>query len=174
MQPISRSKTPRALDPKSLRTALLVAATATLGVVVGVAGMPDAPKASADDGATSLPAAVGSAGADLTPLWVGLSILVAAAVFLIAVSRRARAIRGGSGAIHVVDTQHLGGRRMVHLLRVDGRKYLIGNSERGIHFLASIPQNELEQEIDELDGGASEAEGETAFSTYLTLSGRAR
>lgn len=166
----------RAPDRRTLKTILLISGTALLGTTVGVLALPDQQSARAAEPAT--PKVAGPAGdlsslaPDLAPVWIGLTILCIAAGAVVMITRRTRALRSGNGSIHVVDTQLLGGRRMIHLVRVDGRKYLIGNSERGVHFLASIPQNELEEEVDELTESELQPDGETPFSSYLALSSR--
>ncbi len=97
-----------------------------------------------------------------------LGVFLAGAALLM---KRTKGARPGNGSVHLVDTLHLGAGRLVHLVRVDGRKFLLGNSERGVHFLASIPQNDFERSIDaSLDATADEEkaiEGEPTFDHLL-------
>lgn len=173
------SAKPRTGAPSSrpLKGFLIVAGTALLGTAVGVLALPDPGAARAAEPlaetAAARPAGMESLSPDITPVWIGLTILCLAAAATVALTRRARVLRDGNGSIHIVDTQLLGGRRMLHLVRVDGRKYLIGNSERGIHYLATLPQNALEEDVDELAHAAA-ADGEAPFANYLALSNRTR
>lgn len=108
---------------------------------------------------------------DMRGLYIAGGVL---SVFLVGAAllmKRTKGARPGNGSVHLVDTLHLGAGRLVHLVRVDGRKFLLGNSERGVHFLASIPQNEFERSIDaSLDATADEQkaiEGEPTFDHLL-------
>lgn len=171
-----KSSHPLAPPAARRRGILLVVGTVLLGTSVGVWCLPArSPVLAADTTFGTLPKTTAPAfpGIDtrFTALWALLLLLSVCAVIAVMVARKARAARDGNGTIHLVDTLLLGGRRMLHLVRVDNRKYLISNSERGIQFLASVPENEVEAEVEEL---ARQAEGEAPFSAYLNLGGRLR
>jgi flagellar biogenesis protein FliO len=109
---------------------------------------------------------------DLRGLYIAGGGLLAFGAIAMLFARKSRATRPGNGAVHLVDTLSLGAGRRVHLLRVDGRKFLIGNSERGLHFLASVPQNDAERAFDAALGAdeaeLAAAEGEPTFDRNLT------
>ena len=170
------SRKPVASPTPARRAILLVVGTVLLGTSVGALVGPSSPppeEAESRAAAAAPTRLLAPSDPSLKGLWIGLTLFSVAAVGIIVLSRRARA-NDGNGTIHLVDTLGLGGRRMVHLLRVDDRKYLIGNSERGIHFLSSVPQNEIEAEVEELAREADATEGEAPFAAYLNLGGRAR
>lgn len=100
-----------------------------------------------------------------------LAVFCLGAFFL---SARTRQRRISNGVVHLVDSLPIAPGRSVHLVRCEGRKFLIGNSERGIHFLASLPQNEVERALDAVvdDTAASETEGEPTFESLLAGSSR--
>jgi len=81
-----------------------------------------------------------------------LGLVLAAALLLVKRGARKRPV---SGQVRVVDTVPLGGRRLIHLIRCGDRRYLIGNSERGIHFLASVDS------LTEEEGGRAESAEDT-------------
>ena len=43
------------------------------------------------------------------------------------------------GHLRVIETVRLGPQRQVHLLEVDGRRYLVGNTATNITLLAEVP-----------------------------------
>lgn len=124
--------------------------------------------------------AVGSLAPDFTGLYVASGALLLFIFLAMSFAKKSKATRAGNGTIHLVDTLHLGGGRRVHLLRCDGRKYLIANSERGVSFLASLPQNEVERAFDaEVAATPREGEddpGEAVFDRVLgqSLTGSVR
>lgn len=136
---------------------------------------PEAPKP-ADAPATADSRLISSLKPDLTGVWIALLVFGGLGAAVVFVAKKARLVRPGNGAVHLVDTLALTPGRMVHLVRCDGRKYLLGNSERGIHFLASLPQDAAENEIDErareARPSALEPEGELPFERILAGTGR--
>lgn len=124
--------------------------------------------------------AVGSLSPDFTGLYVASGALLLFIFLAMGFAKKGKATRAGNGTIHLVDTLHLGGGRRVHLLRCDGRKYLIANSERGVAFLASLPQNDVERAFDaEVAATPQEGEddpGEAVFDRVLgqSLTGSVR
>jgi flagellar biogenesis protein FliO len=127
----------------------------------------------------------GDAFASLAPdfrgIYVGCGVLAVFVIVAVLLARRGSATRAGNGVIHVVDTLQLGAGRRIHLLRCEGRKYLIANTEKGVAFLASVPQNEVERAFDaEVAASCAEqdeAEGEPGFERFLgnsALAGSAR
>lgn len=109
----------------------------------------------------------------LAPDFTGLAIVggILGVFTLVAffLSARTRQRRISNGVVHLVDSLPIAPGRSVHLVRCEGRKFLIGNSERGIHFLASLPQNEVERALDAVvdDTAATAAEGEPSFESLL-------
>lgn len=154
----------------SRRLSAVLGLCCVLGVAAGLAAAPGGGMnaRAADD--VALPAGDAAAAAlqDLAPpitgVWVTLALLVLLGGALVLLVRGGRRFAPASGALHVVDTLPLGGRRMIHLIRCDGRKYLIGNSERGIQYLASLPQDAAEREVDDL---APCDAGEPSFPSFL-------
>jgi flagellar biogenesis protein FliO len=171
------------LSKGALRFVVLLAAACLVGALVGVltepladkpgaaaaAPEPAAPATAVATAAAQPPAAsvVDALAPDLRGLWFAALALVGFAVVAVLLARRARAVRASSGVVHLVDTLALGAGRSVHLLRCEGRKYLIGSSERGIAFLASLPQNEVERALDQGPEIKGDGEGEPAFERVL-------
>ncbi len=141
-----------------------------LGVAAGLAAAPrgDASARAAADMVLPQEDAAAAALKDLAPsltgVWVTLGLFVLLGGGLVLLLRGGRRFAAANGVLHVVDTLPLGGRRMIHLIRCDGRKYLIGNSERGIHYLASLPQDAAEREVDDL---AADERSEPSFPSFL-------
>ncbi len=54
------------------------------------------------------------------------------------VAKRVGAVAGGRGSIEVVEARPLGGRRALLLVRVEGRKVLIGSAEAGLSLLCQL------------------------------------
>lgn len=159
---------PRHRGTRRLLVVLLVACA--LGVGLGTVALPDA---AAPARAAERPAATAAASfrPPLQGVWIAGGLLAALILILLVAVRRAGGVRTGNGDLHVVDTLHLGGRRLIHLVRCGDRKYLIGNSERGIHYLSSLPQGAEERELDEGDD-LDRPGGETPFSRLLARGGR--
>lgn len=146
---------------------LLLAGAIFLGILVGqladpaepaaASGIdpaePSGPPSGSNPQSAARPADVGapSFGLDqtFTGVWVVLCAFVVIGVVLVVLLKAGRRLGGGNGALHVVDTLPLSGRRLIHLVRCGDRKYLIGNSEKGIHYLASLPVEPAEREVDE-------------------------
>jgi flagellar biogenesis protein FliO len=111
--------------------------------------------------------------ADVSGLIVAIVALAGFAFLALILARRGRfGARPNNGQVHLVDSLRLGPTRSVHLLRCDGRRYLLGDSERGIHFLATLPPTETERAIDAVVGDpeselASSLEGEPGFERLL-------
>ncbi len=167
-----------------------LAIATVLGVTAGIVSIPDAePRASAasvtgtiDDPPARPAAATADGVPDIAPslggLWI--AVIVFGAIGLVAVY----AIKGGirfrpsSGVLHVVDTLPLGGRRLIHLVRCGDRKYLIGNSERGIQYLASIPCGPEERDVEEraaaYPDSEFDADAEPTFAAFLGRGGALR
>jgi len=100
----------------------------------------------------------------MTGVWVTLFLFMLVGVGLVVLVTRSRRFRAGNGSLHVVDSISLGGRRLIHLIRCGDRKYLIGNSEKGIQYLASLPTDPLENEIERT---LDRREGERTFEELL-------
>lgn len=115
--------------------------------------------------------AFASLSPDLRGLYVGCGALAVFVLLAVLLAKRGSATRAGNGVIHVVDTLHLGGGRRIHLLRCEGRKYLISNTEKGVAFLASVPQNDVERAFDAEVAATpveeADAVGEPGFSRFL-------
>ena len=104
----------------------------------------------------------------MTGIWVTLVLFMLLGLALILLLGKHRRFRPGNGSLHVVDTIPLGGRRLIHLIRCGDRKYLIGNSEKGINYLATLPSDPLEKEVEQEH---RRAEGELTFDELLATGG---
>lgn len=165
--------------PPGRRARLAVLFTAVaLGVAVGTAFVPTSrqpARAVERDARPVLPRSELLAGADAstTSLWTALLVFAVLGTAAVAILARRARMRPSNGTIHVVDTIALGGRRMLHLVRCGDRKYLLGNSERGIHYLASVPPEPHEQYAEEvaepaIEEAADDPEhAEQPFASYL-------
>jgi flagellar biogenesis protein FliO len=184
--PIPRSsKGPRPVRARRRAIAVLCAAAAFGGLAglvllqddgLGAAartGTPPAAEPAATVAADAAPA-LPSLGPSLGGLWAVLAVFVVLGVATILVARRAGGRRVATGAVHLVDTLPLGGRRMIHLVRCGPRRYLIGNSEQGIQYLASLPAEAHERAVDDAaaDGDEAAAGGEPPFASLLRGVGR--
>ncbi len=155
------------------------------GIAIGLAsGAGDRPAAAASTAPaepaatplTTLPKPTLPAGLDTS--WTGVvgvfAVLVAGLAALTLVARRGLRVKRGNGALHLVDTLALGPRRLLHVVRVNQRLYLVGNSERGVSYLATLPDSALDaaaaETVDPADGRADgdELEAEATFSRVFS------
>ncbi|MFH0946379.1 MAG: flagellar biosynthetic protein FliO [Planctomycetota bacterium] len=104
----------------------------------------------------------------LAGIWITLVLFMLLGLGVILLLGRHRRFRPGNGSLHVVDTIPLGARRLVHLIRCGDRKYLIANSEKGINYLATLPSDPLEREVEQ---EPRKAEGELTFDELLSAGG---
>ncbi len=113
----------------------------------------------------------------LAPAFDGLGTVTVFLIALLAATlllvKRGAKTGPKNGQVRVVDTVPLGGRRLIHLVRCGDRRYLIGNSERGIHFLASVePVLEDGGRVEELPP-EEDREGEPTFDDVFRTFGAA-
>jgi len=176
-----------ALRSPRVRALVLLIAASALGLIAGVALMPDddanattvvfeppPPDPSSPSGeAAATPTAIPSLAPSLGGLWAVLLVFAGLGVTAIVMARRASKVRSGNGTVHLVDSLSLGGKRMVHLIRCGERKYLIGNSEQGINYLASLPTDAAEQTIDtDVELEARPTNGELPFAHFAEVAVR--
>ncbi|MFG0319733.1 MAG: flagellar biosynthetic protein FliO [Planctomycetota bacterium JB042] len=113
----------------------------------------------------------------LAPAFDGLGTVTVFLVALLAATlllvKRGAKTGPKNGQVRVVDTVPLGGRRLIHLVRCGDRRYLIGNSERGIHFLASVDPVLETEEPAPARAPEEDREGEPTFDDVFRAFGAA-
>lgn len=144
----------------------------------GVAGTADSETGKKTEGPAGL-ASMRPAIPTLAPAFEGFGTVTVFLVLLLGASLLLlkRGARPGpkNGQVRVVDTVPLGGRRLIHLVRCGDRRYLIGNSERGIHFLASVESISDSDAVPAAVESRPDREGEESFDdVFQTLGVTAR
>lgn len=156
------------LRPGSRRNTLFLvgafSAALAAGAAVGLLAGQDPPAAARTVPASEPPPAAPPVEAPELPtegLWTAgafLAVLVGAALFLV---RRGPRLRAGGRQVRLVESLPLGPRRRLHVVRCGDRRYLIGDSERGLTYIATL------EPLLEDEANRSPGEGEPSFDDVL-------
>ncbi len=157
-------------------------AAALAGVLIGLTGGTTAANAAgptterlADAAGTTATQAAAPLPAGLDVSWSGVIavfvILGCALAALAWVARRGVRVKRGNGTLHLVDTLALGPRRLLHVVRVNERLYLVGNSEKGVQYLATLPDAALDRTLGDEPAAEVAGDAEPEFAGMLSRAG---